>query len=151
MMSSLIHLKFWIFAVLLLYMDTAIARKATLDGMGIICPAKNAISSQAEVEHGWRPIPDFFWFDDGNVLRVENTKSLNALLNNPSRKVTNYYSNDKELWFDLGYTYSINLETLQLFRVISMGGETKLRNKECKILGEDSFWRLMRSQLLDEN
>ena len=57
----------------------------------------------------------------------------------------NYYSNDEELWFDLGYTFSLNLQTLQLYWVISMGGDTTLRNKKCQFLAGDTFWNALNS------
>ena len=111
------------------------------DGSGMICPAKSAIASRAEKEHGWSPETLVFWFDQGSVVEVKDHQDKDNLGLDAHYQSANYYSNDEELWFDLGYTFSLNLQTLQLFWVISMGGETTLRNKKCRFLAGDTFWK----------
>lgn len=128
--------KLYTSAATFLLFNIALASQANLDEKLIICPAENAIASDSEMEHGWPPKATIFWFDDGRVTQLEDDSVKDTSLPSVS-KSTNYYSNDKELWFDLGYTYSIDLQTLQLFRVISMGGETELRNKKCSLQAGD--------------
>ena len=108
--------------------------KREFDGSGMICPAESAIASRAEKEHGWSPETLVFWFDQGSVVKVKDHQDKDNLGLDAHYQSANYYSNDEELWFDLGYTFSLNLQTLQLFWVISMGGETTLRNKKCQFL-----------------
>ena len=114
--------------------------KREFDASGIICPAESAIASHAEKEHGWSPETLVFWFDQGYVVEVKDHQDKDNLGLDAHSQPANYYSNDEELWFDLGYTFSLNLQTLQLFWVISMGGETTLRNKKCQFLAGDTFW-----------
>lgn len=115
--------------------------KREFDGSGMICPAESAIASRAEKEHGWSPETLVFWFDQGSVVEVKDHQDKDNLGLDAHYQSANYYSNDEELWFDLGYTFSLNLQTLQLFWVISMGGETTLRNKKCQFLAGDTFWK----------
>ena len=114
--------------------------KGKFDGTGMICPAENAIASHAEKAHGWSPETLVFWFDQGTVAKVENYQNGHNSDIHAYSQSANYYSNDEELWFDLGYTFSINLQTLQLYSIISMGGNTTLRNKKCQFLKGDTFW-----------
>ena len=118
--------------------------KGKFDGTGMICPAENAIASRAEKAHGWSPETLVFWFDQGIVARLKSYQEnhYSDLHNNPQS--ANYCSNDEELWFDLGYTFSINLQTLQLYSIISMGGNTTLRNKKCQFLTGDTFWNILK-------
>ena len=118
--------------------------KGKFDGTGIICPAKNAIASHAEKAHGWSPESLVFWFDQGTVAKVENYQNGHNLDIHAYSQSANYYSNDEELWFDLGYTFSINLQTLQLYSIISMGGNTTLRNKKCQFLAANTFWNTLK-------
>ena len=110
------------------------------DGSGLICPAENAIASDAEKEHGWAPESLVFWFEKGSVVEIKNYQEKYDSDLNAQSQTANYYSNDEELWFDLGYTFSLNLKTLELYWVISMGGDTTVRNKECQILAGNTFW-----------
>ena len=110
------------------------------DGSGLICPAENAIASDAEKEHGWPPETLVFWFEKGSVVEIKNYQEKYDSDLNAQSQTANYYSNDEELWFDLGYTFSLNLRTLELYWVISMGGDTTLRNKKCQILAGNTFW-----------
>ena len=131
----------WCCVIALSFAHHVFASQVRFDGKGVICPAQNAVASQSEAEHGWLPRASAFWFSGGRVNQIEIENVEKGLVFNTPSKSANYYSNDNELWFDLGYTYSLRLQTLQLFRVISMGGETELRNKECQILDGDSFWK----------
>ncbi len=117
--------------------------KGKFDGTGMICAAENAIASHAEIAHGWLPDTLVFWFDHGTVAKVENYQNGHNSDIRAHSQSANYYSNDEELWFDLGYTFSINLQTLQLYWVISMGGDTTLRNKKCQFLSGDTFWNTL--------
>ena len=133
--------------IIILFMaDVASANsKRKFDGTGVICPAENAIASHAEKAHGWSPRTLIFWFDQGSVVKVkdhQNKHNSDLIAHSQS---ANYYSNDEELWFDLGYTFSLNLQTLQLYWVISMGGDTTLRNKKCQFLAGDTFWNALNS------
>ena len=110
----------------------------------MIFPAENAIASHAEKAYGWSPETLVFWFDQGTVAKVENYQNGHDLDIYAHSQSANHYSNDKELWFDRGYTFSINLQTLQLYWVISMGGDTTLRNKKCQLLSGDTFWSAFR-------
>lgn len=114
------------------------------DGTGIICPAVNAVASRAEKAHGWSPKTIVFWFDQGLVAKVKNYQDDDYSDLHAHLQSANYYSNDEELWFDLGYTFSINLQTLQLYWIISMGGNTTLRNKKCQFLTGDTFWNTLK-------
>ena len=128
--------------VIFLITDIASASsKRKFDGSGMICPAESVIASHAEKEHGWPPEALAFWFDQGSVVEVKDNQGKNNLGLDTNSQSANYYSNDEELWFDLGYTFSINLKTLQLYWVISMGGDTTLRNKKCQLLTGDNFWK----------
>lgn len=138
------QLFFFIFAFVM--MDYSYADESFLDEKGIICSADTAVASREEKEHGWPPNTERFWFENGRVFYLSGDKVIETRpLVMQSSKFTNYFSNDKEVWFDFGYTYSIHLQTLQLFRVISMGGETKLRNTRCAILPGASFWETTNS------
>lgn len=125
--------------------NVAWASDDKFDDTGMICPAEHAIASQAEKEHSWSPETLRFWFDQGSVVKVKDHQDKNNLGLDAHSQSANYYSNDEELWFDLGYTFSLNLQTLQLFWVISMGGETTLRNKKCRFLAGDTFWMELES------
>ena len=114
--------------------------KGKFDGTGMICPAENAIASHAEKAYGWSPETLVFWFYQGTVVKLESYPANQYPDLHAHSQSANYYSNDEELWFDLGYTFSINLQTLQLYSIISMGGNTTLRNKKCQFLTGDRFW-----------
>lgn len=125
--------------------DVALASsEGKFDGTGVICPAENAIASHAEKAHGWSPETLVFWFDQGTVAKVENYQNGHNPDMHAYSQSANYYSNDEELWFDLGYTFSINLQTLQLYSIISMGGKTTLRNKKCQFLTGNTFWNTLK-------
>ena len=125
--------------------DVALASiKGKFDRTGMICPAENAIASRAEKEHGWSPETLVFWFDQGPVVRVKHYPDDHYSDLRAYSQSSNYYSNDEELWFDLGYTFSVNLQTLQLYSIISMGGNTTLRNKKCQFLTGDTFWNTLK-------
>ena len=113
-------------------------------GTGIICPAANAIASRAEKAHGWSPETLVFWFEQGIVAKVKSYQDNHYSDLHAHSQSANYYSNGEELWFDLGYTFSINLQTLQLYSIISMGGNTTLRNKKCQFLTGDTFWNTLK-------
>jgi hypothetical protein len=118
--------------------------KGKFDGTGIICPAANAIASRAEKAHGWSPETLVFWFEQGIVAKVKSYQDNHYSDLHAHSQSANYYSNGEELWFDLGYTFSINLQTLQLYSIISMGGNTTLRNKKCQFLTGDTFWNTLK-------
>ena len=117
--------------------------KGKFDGTGMICPAENAIASRAEKAHGWSPETLIFWFDNGSVAKLKSYQDNHYSDLHVHSQSATYYSNDEELWFDLGYTFSINLRTLQLYSIISMGGNTTLRNKKCQFLTGDTFWNTL--------
>lgn len=118
--------------------------KGKFDGTGIICPAENAIASRAEKAHGWSPETLVFWFEQGIVAKLKSYQDNHYSDLHAHSQSANYYSNNEELWFDLGYTFSINLQTLQLYSIISMGGNTTLRNKKCHFLTGDTFWNTLK-------
>ncbi len=127
--------------VIFLMADVASASiKGKFDGTGMICPAENAIASRAEKENGWSPETLVFWFDQGVVAQVKSYQANHYSDLHAHSQSANYYSNEEELWFDLGYTFSINLQTLQLYWIISMGGNTTLRNQKCQFLTGVTFW-----------
>ena len=129
---------------------TSASIKGKFDGTGMICPAENAIASRAEKAHGWSPETLVFWFDQGIVAKLKSYQDNHNLDLHAHSQSANYYSNDEELWFDLGYTFSINLQTLQLYSIISMGGNTTLRNEKCQFLTGDTFWNTLKfNKLLD--
>ena len=131
--------------VICLWPDVASAGiKGKFDGTGMICPAENAIASRAEKAHGWSPETLIFWFDQGMVAKLKSYQDNRYSDLHAHSQSANYYSNDGELWFDLGYTFSINLQTLQLYSIISMGGNTTLRNKKCQFLTGDTFWNTLK-------
>ena len=107
-MSARSICKFWIFTGTLLMTSIAYANQARFDGKGVVCPAESAVASDAEAEYGWLPEAAIFWFDDGKVTQIENVTNKNITLFDKTLKSANYYSNETELWFDLGYTYSFS-------------------------------------------
>jgi len=119
---------------------TSASSKNTFDGSGMICPAENAIASNTEKKYGWPTQTLVFWFERGSVVKIKNYQNKYDSDLDAQSQTANYYSNDEELWFDLGYTFPLNLKTLQLYWVISMGGDTTLRNKKCLHLVGDMFW-----------
>ena len=123
---------------------TSASIKGKFDGTGMICPAENAITSQAEKAHGLSPETLVFWFDQGIVAKLKSYQDNRYPDLHAHSQSANYYSNDEELWFDLGYTFSINLQTLQLYSIISMGGNTTLRNKKCQFLAGNTFWNTLK-------
>ena len=132
--------------IIFFMVDVASANsKKKFDGTGIICPAENTIASHAEKAHGWSPKTLIFWLDQGSVVKVKDYEDRHNSILDAHSQSANYYSNDEELWFDLGYTFSLNLQTLQLYWVISMGGDTTLRNKKCQFLAGDTFWKALNS------
>lgn len=120
---------------------TSASSKNKFDGSGMICPAENAVASNTEKKYGRPPQTLVFWFEQGSVVEIKNYQNKYDSDLDAQSQTANYYSNDEELWFDLGYTFSLNLKTLQLYWVISMGGDTTLRNKKCQLFIGDKFWR----------
>ena len=120
---------------------TSASSKNKFDGSGMICPAESAVASNTEKKYGWSPQTLVFWFERGSVVEIKNYQNKYDSDLDAQTQTANYYSNDEELWFDLGYTFSLNLKTLQLYWVISMGGDTTLRNKKCQLFIGDTFWK----------